>query len=493
MSDSKDSYLKIFRTTSLFGGIQFFNIIISIIRTKLVAYFIGPEGMGIIALLNSSLGVIGGITNLGIETSAVKHISESYKDNDLKSVSPIVSIIKKIVLLTGIIGALLTVIFASWLSKLTFGNSDHTFSFVFLSITILFKQISSGQLVVLQSLRKMRLLAKANFYGNFFGLLISIPLYYFYKIEAIIPTIIVSSLSALVFSFYYSKKLVFEKNKISIRQVILESNKIVTLGVFLTLSGLLTIVSAYFLQIYIGKNGGLEQVGFYNAAFTLLNSYVGIIFTVMSTDYFPRLSSICNDNQKIRESVVQQAIFSILIITPIIVLFLAFISLIVKIIYAPTFIEIIPMVCFGILAMLFKAVSWSMGYIIIAKGDSKIFIKTAIGFNFISLILNILGYHFYGLEGLGISFLIYYMIHFFVLKIITKKRYNFYFENDFFRVYIICIIICGVTFLLRYVQNIILQYILMAIFIVLSISFALFKLNQKMELITFFKSGCSKK
>jgi PST family polysaccharide transporter len=59
----------------------------------------------------------------------------------------------------------------------------------------------------------------------------------------------------------------------------------------------LTLLSTYLIQIYVGKIGGLEEVGF--AGFTLLNSYVGIIFTVMSTDYFPRLSS-SDDNVKVR-------------------------------------------------------------------------------------------------------------------------------------------------------------------------------------------------
>jgi hypothetical protein len=50
---------------------------------------------------------------------------------------------------------------------------------------------------------------------------------------------------------------------------------------------------------------------------------------------------------------------------------------IVKVIYTPKFISI-PMVVFGILAILFRAVSWSMGFILIAKGDSKMFILTAV-------------------------------------------------------------------------------------------------------------------
>ena len=45
----------------------------------------------------------------------------------------------------------------------------------------------------------------------------------------------------------------------------------------------------------------------------------------MSTDYFPKIASINSDNEKIRSSVIQQAFISIVIITPIIVLFLTLI------------------------------------------------------------------------------------------------------------------------------------------------------------------------
>lgn len=492
MSESKSSYLHILKTTSLFGGVQFFNIIISIIRTKFIAIFIGPAGMGIATLLNSTINIISGISSLGIETSAIKHISSSYKNEDLNTVSTTVSVVRKLVLFTGVFGTLLTIVFSNWLSIIAFGNSSHMYSFVFLSITLLFKQLSVGQLVVLQGLRKMKLLAKANFYGNLFGLLFSIPLYYYYQIDAIVPTMIVASLSAFAFSYYYSKKVKIEIINIKRNQLVIEGKDIIRLGIMLTFSGLLTLLSTYLIQIYIGKTGNIEQVGLFNAGFTLLNSYVGIIFTVMSTDYFPRLSSICNDNEKIRASVMQQAFISILIITPIIILFLIFISLIIKIIYTSKFISIIPMVCYGILAMLFKAVSWSMGFILIAKGDSNIFIKTAIGFSCLSLFLNILGYYFYGLEGLGISFLVYYLIHFFVVKMITLKRYGFYFDNKFYQIYFICIIMCGLTFVFRYIPNANLRYSLMSIMAMFSIGFVLFEINKKMDLKEMFKGVIKK-
>jgi O-antigen/teichoic acid export membrane protein len=482
VSDTKNSYQQILKTTSLFGGVQFLTILISVIRTKLIAVFIGPAGMGIIALLNSTLGVITGISSLGIETSAVKNISENYKIEDLKTVSIIISIVRRIVFFTGILGMFFVIVFSKTLSIITFGNSSQVYSFILLAITLLFKQLSTGQLVVLQGFRQMNFLAKANLYGNLFGLLFSIPLYYFLRIDAIVPSIIITSLSALLFSFYYSGKVKIKYESVSGKVLFKEGKTIVKLGLMLTISSVLALLTTYLIQIYIEKNDGLEQVGFYNAGLTLLNSYVGIIFTVMSTDYFPKLASINSDNDKVRSSVIQQAFISIVIITPIIVLFLTLIPLLVKIIYTPKFDQIIPMVCFGILGMLFKAVSWSMGFILIAKGDSKIFIRTALGFNLLSLIMNFLGYHFYGLNGLGISFSLYFLIHFIGLKIITKNRYDFYFDKDFYRIYCSCFLICIVTFLFRYIEIPILKYSLMAMMTVISLIFSLYQMNNKMNL-----------
>lgn len=483
MINNKKAYHQILKTTSLFGGLQFFTILISIIRTKLIAVFIGPIGMGIISLLNSTLNLIGGISGLGIDISAVKTISENYKSDDLKTVSHIVRIVKRIVFFTGLLGFVLTIIFSKTLSIITFGDSSQTYSFLLIAITLLFKQLSTGQLVVLQALQQMKFLAKANLYGNFFGLLFSVPLYFFLRVDAIVPTIIISSISALFFSFYYSNKIKFQNEKVKKSDFLVHGKIIIKLGVMLIITSLLTLLSSCLIQIYICNVSDITQVGFYNAGFTLLNSYVGMIFTAMSTDYFPRLAAINNDNEKIRINVGQQSFVSVLVITPIIVLFLIFTPLIIRIIFTPKFNIIMPMICVGILGMLFKAVSWSLGYILIAKGDSKIFITTAIGFNSVFVLLSVFGYNLFGLEGLGMSFFLYYILHFLVLKLITKKRYGFYFDKEFYSVFLICFLMCILTFFLRYIEFLILKYSLMIGMCFLSIFFVLYHMNKKINLI----------
>lgn len=482
MSDNKSSYQQILKATSIFGSVQFLTILFSVIRTKIIAVFIGPAGMGIIALLNSTLNLIGGVTGLGLETSAIKSISENYKEDDIKSVSKIAEIVKRIMFFTGILGAFLTIVFSKYISILSFGNDSQKYSLIFLSVTLIFKQLTSSHMVVLQGLRKLKLLAKANLYGNLFGLLFSIPIYYFLGIDAIVPTIILSSFAAFVFAFYYASKVQLQKESIKKSQLLSEGKSIIQLGIMLTISSLLTLLSAYLTQIYISNVSDTEQVGLYSAGFTLLNSYVGTIFAVMSTDYYPRLAAINSDNTKVRAAVLQQSYISILLITPIIVLFLTFVPFIVKVLYSSKFLVIISMVCFGIIGMLFRAVSFSMGYILIAKGDSAMFTKTAIGFNVLSFVLNVAGYYFYGLEGLGISFLVYSIFHFFALKVITKKSYNFYLDKKIRITFSICFLLCIASFFVRYIELTILRSLLMGLLCIIAIAYFLYEINREINL-----------
>src|SRR5690606_15789818 len=199
MRENKKLYQQILRATTLFGGVQAFNILVSVVRSKVIALLIGPEGMGIAALLTSAVNLINGFTSLGLETSAVKYISKENADGNKAGLGKIISVLKQMVWLTGLLGAFVTLAFSPLLSRLTFGTDEYTVWFAWLSITLLFKQLSVGQLALLQGFQKLQFLAKANFYGSLAGLILSVPLYYFFGIDAIVPAMVISTLCALFF------------------------------------------------------------------------------------------------------------------------------------------------------------------------------------------------------------------------------------------------------------------------------------------------------
>ena len=73
-----DSYGHVLKYTGLFGGVQGLNILVSLVRNKLVAVLLGPDGMGLASLFNTTVNFISQSTNLGISFSAVKHVSELF-------------------------------------------------------------------------------------------------------------------------------------------------------------------------------------------------------------------------------------------------------------------------------------------------------------------------------------------------------------------------------------------------------------------------------
>jgi hypothetical protein len=63
------------------------------------------------------------------------------------------------------------------------------------------------------------------------GLLVSIPVYYYYRIDAIIPTMII--IIKLIFCLHFIfKKNRNSKNNLTIKELLLEGKGIVKLGVY---------------------------------------------------------------------------------------------------------------------------------------------------------------------------------------------------------------------------------------------------------------------
>ena len=125
------------KAMGLFGGVQVAGILCSIIRTKLVALWIGPVGIGLFGLFNNALEMISTGTNLGIRSSSVRDISQAMDRSDKSLIARMVTVVRKWSMWLGLAGALLTLMLAPLLSQVTFGDSMHIWGFVALSVAVL--------------------------------------------------------------------------------------------------------------------------------------------------------------------------------------------------------------------------------------------------------------------------------------------------------------------------------------------------------------------
>ena len=482
MTEQQSSYRQIIKATSVFGGLQVFEIIIVIIRSKFIAVLLGPLGMGIASLLTSTIGFVAALTNFGLSTSAVKDISAAHSTGNEIRLATIAKVVRRWVWITGGLGAVLTAALSPLLSELTFGNREYTFAFIWISVTLLLNQISNGQSVLLRGTRQIRYMAQAGLYGSIFGLFTSVPLYYFYGIQGIVPAIIVTSSTTLALSWYFARKLNIKPIYVSKARTLAEGKGMLKMGFMISLSGLITLGAAYVVRIYISNTGGVDQVGLYNAGFAIINSYVGMIFTAMSTDYYPRLAGVAHSNSKSREVINQQAEIAVLLLAPIILVFLVFINAVVIILYSTKFTSINDMILYAALGMFFKAVSWSMAFIFLAKGASKVFFWNELITNAYLLALNLLGYKIFGLLGMGISFLVAYILYAIQVFFVIRYKYQFSFTPALYKIFILHFSLALVCLLAVKLLPSPFSYTVGSLFIVASAYFAYKELDKRLDI-----------
>lgn len=435
MDETQSSYRKVMKATSVFGGVQVILIIISIIRSKFVAILLGSAGLGILGLLTTSINLIGSFTNFGLATSAVRDVSSANSEEDQNRVAIVIAVLNRWVWITGLLGTFVVLVLSPWLSQFAFGNKEYIGAFVLISISLLFSQLNSGQLVVLQGLQKVKFLAKSSLIGSVMGLIITVPMYYFLGLNGIVPAFLITSFFSFLVSRFFVNKIGLFSVEVSGEEIITKGKEMLKMGFMISLGSLLVGISSYLIQIFISKNGGVEQVGLFTAGFAIINTYVGLIFTAMSTDYFPRLSAVSYSNELCKKCINQQAEIAILILGPILIGFLVFIKWVLIVLYSNKFVAAEEMILWAALGVFFKAASWSIGYLILAKGNSKLFFWNELLSNTYVLGLNILGYYFYDLEGLGMSFLVGYFIYLVHIFIVSNLKYGFSFDISFVRIF----------------------------------------------------------
>ena len=490
--ENKSSYRSIFKATSLFGGVQVYQILIQIIKSKFVAVLLGTAGVGIMGLYQTGLQLIQQLSSMGLAQSAVRDVSEANGSNDKQRITKTVMVIRKLVWITGILGLILVVCFSPLLSKTSFGNYDYTIPFIILSITLLLDQLSAGQKVILQGMRRLKDLAKCSTFGVTFGLITSVPLYYWLGIKGIVPTLILNSLCSLFLSWFYSRKIKIEKVKVTTKQTFEQGKLMLVMGVSMSISGILSTVVAYAIRGYIQAKGGVEQVGLYQAGFVIMTTYVGMVMNAIATDYYPRLAAINMDNQKCREAVSQQGEIGVMILAPMLTICLVFMPFVLRILYSDKFLAANEYISWACLGMMLRLASWVISFLFVAKAESKLFMINELSANLYYLVFSLIGYKTLGLTGLGIAFALEYIVYFIQCYLITRKRYNFSFSKSFIKSYgiqLLLIIACLIIVLTLSGWK---KYIIGSIIIAISCYLGLKGLNEKMELLSFVRQRIKK-
>jgi len=483
MKENSKSYRSIVKATGVFGTMQVFRTMISIVSSKFVAVYLGPVGFGLLSLLNNAVNIITAITNFEFLTVATREVALVSNSEDDSQLAKTIALLQRMAVVIGVLGAIVSAAFSKMLSVLTFGNTDRQHWFLLLSLYLLITSFSNARMAILQGVNNIKTLALCNVIVAFITAIGTVVIYYYLRIEGIIWVMLYSAMVMFLVTFYFTRKYSIRITSFGFREFYDNSSPIFKLGFFMSLNLVLGQICNFAIRLYLNDNGATSQVlGYYEVSTVILINYLGLIFNAMSFDFYPKLTSISEDKLKMKQLVNNQIEIALILVTPAIVfLYLAAPSLI-RLLYSKEFLNTFLILKIALFSVILKAIIFPLGYIVLAKGDKKLFFKQALFSDFLNLALSIVLYEYYGLPGLGIAYFLNYSIYAVYVYQMVKKHYGFSFDGTCKKLILVCLIIGLTAIAIVYSFGQFYMYILISILFLISLFYSYIELNKRIDI-----------
>ncbi|WP_344851693.1 O-antigen translocase [Pedobacter jeongneungensis] len=406
--------------TSLFSAIvTFIRISSGFVASKAIAIFTGPAGVALIGAFANFISVVLSFANGAITSGVVKYTAEFNNDEDeLKKIFRTSFLIS---LFCSIIVGVILLIFAKNFSNLILTNDVYTNPIRILGLTIVLYSLNSLLISILNGKGQIRLYTWVNTIGSIIGLIFTIVLVYFYKVQGALYALVLSQ--SIV--FFITLVLIVKSPWFSIDYFKGPLDKIVAmkLGHF-SLMAIVTALTMPVAQIILRNmlisNLGINAAGIWQGMMRVSDGYLMLITTALSTYYLPKLSSLIKDTE-IKNEIFRgyKIILPLVFLGCILIYFLRF--FIIRILYTPEFNEMQSLFLWQLVGDFFKMASWMLAYLMLAKAMTKAYIIVEVVFSLGYVLLSYYLTTNFGLKGISIAFACNYFLCFIAMIIIFRK------------------------------------------------------------------------
>lgn len=483
------------KNTFILSFVQIVNIVIKVLQNKIAAIVLGPSGMGVIGLFLNSISVISTGAGLGLSQSAVRDIAAADADGNADTVNKIFTVTNNMVYITGLLGLFITLILSYPLSLYVFGDSTYTLGFIVLSIAVFCNIVSEGRLAILKGLRRFTDLAKCTVYGALSGLIIVVPLYWYLKDKGIVWALLSIAFLQFVYINIYLKKVKYQKQNYKFKEIISHSKSMITMGVSLMIVSFVTIIFNLIITSIIRSGGDFVNVGIYTAGSTILTAYFNVIISAMSTDFYPRVSAVYNDNNVLKDLVNKQCLTCLSLIFPIVVIFVFAAPFFISFLYTDEFTRASEFTDYAMIGTVLIICSNFLGIILLAKRQSKVFLSSVISQRLFLLVVYYFCYKYWDIKGLGYAYIVTGLSDFLLMTIIMGCLHSIKLDKFIYGLLTVMLAFTFASMYIKSFENSIVKFAVGSILLLISLEISNFVFKTKLEinLVGFLKSKLKRK
>ena len=231
-------------------------------------------------LYMSATGFLGVVSGMGVGESAVREIARAH-DQDSAETARTVLVLRRACWATGLFGWVLAILFREQISTAMTGSPAHSGAIAWLGSIVLLGAINHGQLALLQGLRRISDLARANVLGALVGSLVVVLIYFTLGQTGIVPAIIATALASLGGSYWFARRIAVAPLTVNWHETWRGFRRLVGLGVAFMWGTLLLAALDIFTRSLITRKLGIEAAGIYQSAWALSGLFAYFVLLAM--------------------------------------------------------------------------------------------------------------------------------------------------------------------------------------------------------------------
>lgn len=408
--------IKVFSLTAISTLVKMLTGLISV---KVVASIIGPTGVALVGQLQNFATIAMSVSSGGINTGITKYVAE-YKENE-DQIKTLLSTAVRITTGCSLIVGVLMIVFHSFLSETIMLSEKYGYVFVIFGVTILMYALNMMLTSILNGFKEFQKYVKISIANSVIGLLFTLVFVLTLGLKGALISAVTYQSVMLFVTLWMLRRLPWltwnyfkEKFDVLVAQKYFRYT-LMTLTTAATLP-----VSQMLLRGYVISEISPVEAGWWEAMNRISNMYLMIITSSFSVYYLPRLSELV-DHRELRQEVIR----GYKVIVPMLLGGFALIYLlrtvIIRILFTPEFLSMESLFIWQLTGDFFKICSWLLGYLMVAKSMTKIFVMTEILFTLIFIVLGFLLMQWNGVVGITQGYMVNYVLYMGGMLLLFRK------------------------------------------------------------------------
>lgn len=425
MSD-RNSYRTILRSSSIMGSASVLNVVIGLVRMKLVAVLLGPAGVGLIGLLQNLMQAASGVAAMGLGTVGVRQIAEANGDGRVDDV-----VVARRALLWGtvvlaLLGGAAVYLLRAPIAQWSLGDSGKSDLVGWLALGVALTVAAGSQGALLNGLRRIGDLARLQVATGFLGTALGVGALLIWGEAGLIAFVLSAPLATFMLGHVFVMRAgVVRAPPTPWRALVAQWRVMIPLGSAFVVSGLVTTGGFLVVRSLVQRDLGAEALGQFQAAWAIGMTYLGFVLGAMGTDYYPRLCAALHDPAAATRLINEQTEVALLLAAPAVLAVLALSPWLVPLLYTDAFSPAITILHWQLLGDLLKVMSWPLGFVIVAAGAGRTFVVSeSIGLGVFVAGVGI-GLPLIGVLATGVAFLAMYVAYLPVVWWLARRRIGF--------------------------------------------------------------------